>query len=96
MDGGGFTFTGQGSLVGQGVMIYNAPQKSNDGISITGSSTASVYITPPTSGLYKGMTLFQDRKPDVAGMSVSGNGLINMTGTFYAARALLSVRARVR
>ena len=92
MDGGGFSMTGQGSLTGLGVMIFNAPQKSNDSISITGSSTGSVSITPPTSGLYTGITLFQARKPYVQpDMSVNGNGLFNMTGTFYAAGALLSV-----
>jgi hypothetical protein len=90
MDGGGFSFTGQGALVGQGVMIYNAPKQSNDSISITGSTSSTVSITPPTSGLYAGMSLFQDRTANVS-MSVSGNGLMNMTGTFYAARALLKI-----
>jgi hypothetical protein len=90
MDGGGFSFTGQGSLVGQGVMIFNAPKQSNDSISISGTSTSSIAITPPTSGIYKGMTLFQDRHANVD-MSVAGNGTINMTGTFYAAGALLKI-----
>src|SRR5206468_2452122 len=40
MDGGGFSFAGQGSLFGEGVMIYNNPGNGNaDGISVTGQGS---------------------------------------------------------
>jgi hypothetical protein len=49
MDGGDFTFSGQGSLNASGVMIY-----STGGLSITG--LGAVILSPPTSGIYKGIT----------------------------------------
>jgi hypothetical protein len=88
MDGGGFSFSGQGDLVAQGVMIFNAPTKSSDVVDISG--TGSIVMSPPTDGIYKGLTLFQDRQATNV-MSVSGGGYMNITGTFYAADALLKV-----
>ena len=59
MDGGGFSFSGQGTLVANGVMIYNDPKGPSDVIDISGSG--SMTMSPPTSGTYKGLTLFQNR-----------------------------------
>lgn len=88
MDGGGFSMSGQGNLIGMGVMIYNAPRGPSDTISITGSG--AVTLTPPTSGIYKGMTLFQERSATQQ-MNIVGNGSFSAAGTFYAANALISV-----
>jgi hypothetical protein len=89
MDAGGFQFTGQGSLTGAGVMIYNYPGNGNsNGIDI--SAGGAVNLTAPTSGIYKGMLLFQDRTSSVPA-SISGGANMNLTGTFYFAGALLSV-----
>jgi hypothetical protein len=90
MDGGGFQFGGLGSLTADGVMIYNDPKSASDNINISGSGGGSVTMTPPTHGLYKGMTLFQNRT-STNQMTVSGNGAFHVTGTFYAANALLTV-----
>lgn len=90
MDGGGFSFSGQGNLWAQGVMIYNAPNGPSDTISLSGSNGGSVVMTPPTSGPYKGMTLFQDRNA-TQDMNVSGNGSFYVTGTFYSANSLMNV-----
>jgi hypothetical protein len=89
MDTGGFGFSGQGSLTGQGVMIYNAPGNGNSGgINVTGQG--AINISAPTSGPYQGMTFFQDRNSNVTG-TISGGGGSVMTGTFYFASALLNV-----
>jgi hypothetical protein len=92
MDTGGFSIGGGVTLVGNGVMIYNAPSpKSNsDVININGNNGASVTLSPPTSGPYKGISLFQDRT-STQSLSVAGNGNFNITGTFYAAKANLTV-----
>jgi hypothetical protein len=90
MDGGGFSMSGQGNLYAAGVMIFNAPKSSSDVISISGSSSGSVYITPPTSGTYQGLTLFQDRQ-SANTLSVSGSGNMYITGTFYAAGGLMKI-----
>jgi hypothetical protein len=88
MDGGGFSFSGQGDLLAQGVMIFNAPTKSSETVDISG--TGSIVMSPPTDGLYKGLTLFQDRESPNT-LSVSGGGYMDITGTFYAANGTLKV-----
>jgi hypothetical protein len=88
MAGGGFSLTGQASLVGNGVMIYNAPANPSDVINISGQG--SVTLSPMTTGIYQGISIFQDRN-STAALSISGNGSMNITGTFYAAQAALSI-----
>jgi hypothetical protein len=91
MDGGGFSISGQANLNGTGVLIYNAPQGNNDNINITGQGT--IVLSPPVTGPYQGILLFQDRTA-TAPVSVSGSSGTTMTisGTFYAASATLSVQ----
>src|SRR5690606_33525407 len=86
MDGGGFQFSGQGNLVAEGVMIFNAPTKSSDVVSISG--TGSIVMSPPTGGIYQGLTLFQARSSTNT-MTVSGGGYMDISGTFYTANGLL-------
>lgn len=89
MDAGGFQFTGQGTLTGNGVMIYTAPGNGNaDGVSI--SAGGAVTLTPQTAGIYKGILLFQDRASNVQA-NISGGSNMNLTGTFYFAGAQLNV-----
>lgn len=90
MDGGGFSFSGQGNLLGNGVMIYNAPKSGNaDGIGVTGQG--SMVLSGPTSGVYAGVTFFQDRTSTVTGNVQGAGGNTSITGTFYFAGALLNV-----
>jgi hypothetical protein len=88
MEAGGFSFSGQGSLVGTNVMIYNAPTSNSHDVSISGQGAVS--LSPPTSGIYKGMSIFQDRNADVP-VSITGNGQFNVRGTVYAANAHVMV-----
>jgi Flp pilus assembly protein TadG len=88
MDGGGFSFSGQGDLTATGVMIYNAPSLSSHTVSISG--TGSIVMSPPSGGLYKGLTLFQKRSSGNT-MSVSGGGYMDIVGTFYTAGGTLAV-----
>jgi Flp pilus assembly protein TadG len=88
MQGGGFSFTGQGTVVGNGVMIYNAPLTGTDSIDLHGQG--SLTISPMTTGLYRGISFFQDRNA-TAPLSITGNGSVNMSGTFYAASASVNI-----
>jgi len=90
MDGGGFSMSGQGTLYAAGVMIFNAPKSNSDSVSITGSDGGTVYMTPPTTGIYQGLTVFQERNATPT-LSISGGGNFYVTGTFYAANALMNV-----
>jgi hypothetical protein len=84
MQGGGFSFSGQGSLTANGVMVF-----SDQGISVTG--LGSVTWSPPTSGIYKGISYFQDRASTATAI-VAGNGQYNVTGTFYVAGGLTDLQ----
>jgi hypothetical protein len=86
MDGGGFSFSGTGSLTAPGVMIVNAPQSNSDTIGITGSGT--INLSPPTTGLYQGISLWQTRTSTNT-LTVSGGGSGSVTGTFYAQHGTL-------
>jgi hypothetical protein len=88
MQGGGFSVSGPASVTGNGVMIYNAPVHNGDAVSITGQG--AVTITPPTTGLYQGISIFQDRAASTP-VKIAGHGDLSITGTFYAARASLNI-----
>jgi len=89
IDGGGISVTGNGSLQGDGVTIYNAGSGTTfGGIALTGKG--SVHLSAPTSGPYAGIAIFQARDNNRA-MSISGNGMAGITGTIYAPAALLSM-----
>jgi Flp pilus assembly protein TadG len=90
MDGGGFSITGGGTLTGTGIMLYNAPNGPSDNITFSGTNGATVNISPPTSGPYTGISIFQERAASNP-VSVSGNAAFDITGTFYAAGAQVLV-----
>src|SRR5262249_5591179 len=90
MDGGGFTFTGQGSLNATGVMIVNAPRNGQNSDTISINGTGVINITPMTTGIYQGISLWQVRS-STNPIYVSGNGGSVMTGTFYSAKGTLNV-----
>jgi hypothetical protein len=88
MEGGGFSFSGTGSLTANGVMIVNAPQSNSDVIGITG--TGAINLTPMTTGIYQGISLWQTRTSTNT-LTVSGGGSGSVTGTFYAQHGTLKV-----
>jgi Flp pilus assembly protein TadG len=83
-----------GTLTGSGVLIYNGELNGSTGsptlvapIQITGGT---VSLTPPTSGTWKGISIFQDRNA-TAQMTIGGANGIGITGAIYAAKAQVSV-----
>jgi hypothetical protein len=93
LQGGGLVVAGQSSLTGNGVMIYNTgPGGVADPIQI--GSTGPVNLTPPTSGTYTGISIFQDRR-STAAIQLTGGATFNLSGMVYAAgaTALLSGNA---
>ena len=69
MDEGGFQFTGGGSIVGDGVMIYNDAGK-GESRDVNLSSSGTVRLSAPTSGIYQGIVFYQDRTSDVAAVDL--------------------------
>jgi hypothetical protein len=91
LEGGGFAAAGTGSLTGAGVMLYNAPVGTDDTISLSGNGTMN--LTPPTSGTYQGMAIFQARSPANVPISLTGNGGAILLGTVYAPTSPVTVTA---
>lgn len=87
LESGGLSMTGQASLAGNGVLIYNAGSRS----SIDLQGTGSVTLSPMQTGLYEGIVIYQDRA-STAPMSISGNGNMNITGSFYASAASVRIK----
>lgn len=75
-----------------GVMLYNDPTQTARGISIAGGAGAVVNITPLRQGIYRGVTLFQKRSVTSVPLSISGQGSMAMTGTFYTAGGEINVQ----
>jgi len=88
MVGGGFSFTGQGSLTATGVMIVNLPSSNSDIINING--TGAINMSPMDTGIYRGILLWQQRSSTNT-IKVTGNGTSQISGTFYAAHGALEV-----
>lgn len=88
LNGGGLNISGQASLIGSGVLIYNNPLSSTDEINFSGQGIIS--LSPPTSGVYAGLTLFQNRS-STAPLSLAGGSNMSISGTFYAAGARLNI-----
>jgi len=92
--GGGLTVTGNASISGTGVFVYNAGSKypnsggNYGGITLSGNGTFS--MTAPTSGTYAGVLIFQSHQ-NTRALSFSGNAMAGMNGTIYAPNALLSM-----
>ncbi|MCI0377030.1 MAG: pilus assembly protein TadG-related protein [Gemmataceae bacterium] len=84
MDGGGFNVSGSSNLSANGVMIYNAPKKDTDVVYIAGQG--KIVMTPPTTGVYTGISIFQDRN-STAPITIKGNGNAFITGAIYGASA---------
>jgi hypothetical protein len=88
MQGGGFSNSGSINMTGSGVVIYNNPSSNSDQIKLTGSG--SLTLSPPTTGPYKGISIFQNRT-STAPIAVTGNGSLNISGSIYAAAAEVDV-----
>ncbi len=88
LQGGGLSISGNAVVSGRGVMIYNAPAKSTDKISISGN--ANLTLSPIASGIYAGISMYQSKASTVT-MSISGNGTLNIDGVLYIANALLDI-----
>ncbi len=94
IEGGGFTVTGNASVAGSGVMIYNAgtnyPSSGGTFGGITLSGNGAFKLTAPTAGTYANILIFQSRQ-NTRALSFSGNAMAGMSGTIYAACALLNM-----
>jgi Bacterial Ig-like domain (group 3)/Matrixin len=90
--GGGLTVSGNASVSGSGVTLYNTESAfpsaggTYGGITLSGNGTFN--LTAPTSGPYAGVVLFQART-NTRAIALRGNAAEGLGGTVYAPAALL-------
>ena len=90
LEGGGLSMTSSlSSLTAKEVMIYNAPDSSGTTGNVT-LSGGGVTMTPPTSGDYAGMSIFQDRSA-TAKITLTGGSNWDFIGAVYGASAHVHV-----
>ena len=85
IQGGALSF--KGTVSGSGVMFY---LDKNSSFSVT--SSASINVSGPTSGTYKGIVFFQARDtPSSTTDTITGGGTILIDGTVYVPSAALKL-----
>jgi hypothetical protein len=96
IEGGGLSVSGNGSLTGDGVLIFNggsAYDGTSDGgtygsISLGGGGTIS--LSGPTSAPYAGVVIFQSRSNNRA-LALGGNAAEGITSIVYAPAAAVGL-----
>lgn len=91
MDGGGFNVSGGPNITGNGIFIYNSSSTSPSScgtVNIAGNAAET--FSSPTSGLYQGILVAQDRSCPTT-VTLTGTGNLATDGTFYAPDAHLQL-----
>jgi hypothetical protein len=92
--GGGITMTGNASISGSGVLIYNTgsnyPNAGGNYGGITINGNGSVTLSAATTGAYAGVVLFQSHA-NTRALSLGGNAELGLTGVIYAPSAAVVV-----
>jgi hypothetical protein len=86
VDGGGFELKGNSTLSASGVTIYNTGKR---GFKV--STKGEVQISPPTSGTYKGISLFQDSSKKTK-VEFNKQAHANISGIIYAPNSEVKFR----
>jgi hypothetical protein len=92
--GGGFEVSGNATVRGSGVLIYNAgsafPNPGGTFGSINVSGNSLVTFTPSAGGIYAGLGIVQSRD-NTDSMTLSGTAELGSTGTIYLPSAALNM-----
>ncbi len=86
------------NLTGSGVMLYftcsnfpNPCSSSSSWGSLTIEGSGNINLTPPTSGPYQGLLIYQDPS-DTQDLYLTGGGTLSLTGTIYAPSSTLHLQ----
>jgi hypothetical protein len=77
---GGVTMNGGGTVTGDGVMMYFTNGATID--TTGGGNKLDISLTPPTSGPYAGILMYQDPN-DTSGPSLGGDDHSSLGGALY-------------
>ncbi len=93
IEGGGLSVSGNATVKGTGVVIYNAgssyPNTGGTYGAITLSGNGAIYLTAPATGTYAGLVLVQP-SANAKALSMSGNA-VTLSGTVFAPSAQLNL-----
>jgi hypothetical protein len=93
LEGGGLTVANGASVQGTGVMIFNTgtagPGTGGGAGAINIQGGATVSLTPPTTGTYTGISIYQDRAVTQNGTINFINNSISIQGAIYMVNAQL-------
>ena len=84
--GGNFTIANGANMSGSGVTIYI-----ESGYSFNFQGGTNVSLTPPTSGQWAGLSLYEDRN-STSTINLGNGANVNIEGTIYAAKAALNIQ----
>jgi hypothetical protein len=94
LEGEGLTVSGNGSLKGACVFIYNTgskfPSAGGEYTGITLKGTGTINLSPATSGTYANILIFQSRS-NTRALQIQGQVVANLSGTIYAPAALVDM-----
>jgi len=82
----GLACANSGSIQGTGVLIYNA------GSNVVLNTTGSVNLTPPSTGLYRGITIWQGRSSG-GNVAITGGAYVDLVGTIYVPNSTVWIKA---
>ena len=87
LNGGGMTVSGQATLSGTGVTIFNTGQGSSPaGVKFTGGG--EIHLSAPDAGTYKGILFYQDRAMrDQPESDFAGGSAMHLNGSVYIPNA---------
>ena len=87
IDGGDLGFGAQSVVNGTGVTFIltssNAASNPSSIANISINGTAQMNLTSPTSGTYKGVLMYQDRRAPFGDSHINGNSATRFEGAFY-------------
>jgi len=84
LNGGGMSVTGNAVISGSGVTFFNTGQWGHTVSAISTAGSATLTLSGPTSGTYKGMLFLQDRNLTYSGSNnISGSSSSVLTGSLY-------------
>lgn len=82
INGGDLTISAQAKVTGENVtIVMTGPNGDAGDIKINGG--AEIKLTAPTSGDYKGVVLYRDRRADVIDVKLNGGAGFDLTGALY-------------
>jgi hypothetical protein len=78
-------------VVADGVLIFNTAGNGFGADKVNIAGNGSIDWSPPSSGPWNGIAVFQERSDSASKVQITGNGNTTVTGTVYARDAQVAI-----